>query len=379
MRGHSPPVRLAAAVLCCAASSAARPGSVQAAASARPAATPAPTATPAPLPPPVPIAPDWSAPQPGPRPTPLPDMVAVVAAVKPAVVAVNVTAPGAADGDRRVERIGSASGWIIDAAGLIVTNDHVVAGATDVTVTLDDGRVYRARHIARDPVSDLAVIDIDASGLPVARIGRSSELAVGEPVAALGNALGLGIGMSGGWLSRLDVSITPEGREPLYDLLETDAAINPGNSGGPLATMAGEVIGTTNARLVAHDVEGMGYAISTDWALPIIEQLVRRGEVVRPWLGVALHTVNTGIAEKLALPLDHGVVITHVAAGSPADEAGLHPGNVIVGIAGAPVRTATEAAKAILNSHIGRPLEVEYWQGQYHAVVSITPVRHPRG
>ncbi len=340
-------------------------------------ASAAPSPTPVPLPPPVPIDPGWTAPEPGPHPTPLPDMVAVVAAVKPAVVAVNVIAPGTEAGDRRVERIGSASGWIIDASGLIVTNDHVVAGATDVTVTLDDGRIYRPSHIARDPVSDLAVIAIDASGLPVARIGRSSDLAVGTPVAALGNALGLGIGMSGGWISRVDVSTTPKGREPLYDLLETDAAINPGNSGGPLATLAGEVVGTTNARLVATDVEGMGYAISTDWALPIIEQLVQRGEVVRPWLGLELHTVNTGIAEKLALPLDHGVVVTHVAAGSPAEKAGLHPGNVIVGIAGKPVRTATTAARAILESRIGRPLSVDYWQGRYHATIRITPVRHP--
>ncbi len=304
-------------------------------------------------------------------------MVSVVRAVRPSVVAVNLERITVNSYSSPVTHLVAGSGWIIDANGIIVTNDHVIEGAHSLSVTLDDGRIFPAVQVARDKVDDLAVIKIDATGLPVAKLGRSSQLEVGMPVAVLGNSLGRGISMSGGWVSRLGVSITESTHATLYDLIETDAAVNPGNSGGPLATMAGDIVGITNARLLEDSAEDVGFAISIDWALPIITQLVREGHATRPWLGLALHSVNAGIVERMGLSVDRGALILTVAPGSPAARADLHPGDVIVGIGGTSVTNATSAARAILASAIGKPVAVAYWQGAYHGSVSLTPESNP--
>ena len=168
----------------------------------------------------------------------------------------------------------AGTGWIIDSDGVIVTNNHVVQGANSVSVTLADGRNYPAVYVQGDAATDLAVIKINAQNLPVAPIGDSTALKVGQQVAAVGNALNLGISLVGGWVSRLDTSITFSDGTTLTDMIETDAAINPGNSGGPLVNASGQVVGIANSKLVETGVSGIGYAISISTALPTINHLI---------------------------------------------------------------------------------------------------------
>jgi S1-C subfamily serine protease len=216
----------------------------------------------------------WSAPRAESQSPVLPSIADVVAAVKPSVVAINTEVTFNIFYHSFTQE-GAGSGWIIDEDGIIVTNSHVVAGAETITVTLDDGRTFMVdpNTVASAPLDDLAVIKIDAQNLPTANIGNSSSLRVGDWVVTIGNPLGLGISAKEGIVSRLAVSLTVEGQK-LDDLIETSAAINPGNSGGPLVNMKGEVIGITSAKVASIGVEGLGYAISINEAIPIIEELI---------------------------------------------------------------------------------------------------------
>ena len=286
----------------------------------------------------------------------------VVAKVKPAVVAIN-TESTTYDLFRR-SRIqqGAGSGWIISEDGYIVTNSHVVDGAESVTVTLDDGRTIEADEVYADVLTDLAVVKISATGLPFVEIGDSSLLRVGDPVVAIGNSLGMGISATAGIASAVGVTLDTSPGQTLLDLIQTDAAINPGNSGGPLLNSAGQVVGINSVKIATVGVEGMGYAISVDQALPVIQDLIEHGKVVRPWLGVGLYTVTPAIAERYSLGVDSGVLVTEVVADSPAHKAGLHPGDVIVQFAGDEVTSAQDLADAIGSSQVGEEVEIVYWR-----------------
>ena len=198
----------------------------------------------------------------------------IVAMLKPAVVCVDTEVVFYSFG-RAITQQGAGSGWIIDANGIIVTNYHVVEGARTITVTLDDGRKFTVNPntVAADSLNDLAILKIDAQNLPAAAVGDSSDLRVGDWVVTMGNALGLGTSAKEGIISRLDISLTLDSQK-IGGLIETSAAINPGNSGSPLINMNGEVIGITNAKVASIGVEGMGYAISMNKALPIIQGLI---------------------------------------------------------------------------------------------------------
>lgn len=225
----------------------------------------------------TPVAVDWSIPSTESESTVLPSIADVVAVVKPSVVAIDTKVIVRLFG-RSLTQQGAGSGWIIDENGIIVTNSHVVDGAESITVTLDDGRTFRVDPdtVASDPLSDLAVLKIDAENLPAADIGDASALRVGDWLVAIGNPLGLGISAKEGIVSRLDVSLIVEG-QTLDHLIETSAAINPGNSGGPLVNMKGEVIGITSAKIASVGVEGLGYAISITEVMPVIEELITGG------------------------------------------------------------------------------------------------------
>lgn len=308
-----------------------------------------------------------------------PDLSTLVAEVSPSVVSINVKVTLLNIFGQSISQEGAGSGWIIDSNGLIVTNNHVVAGAKSVEVTLSDGRVYRSVRVVTDPVSDLAVVKIDATGLPAAQIGDSSQMKVGMKVAAIGNALGQGLSMTAGWISRLGASVTISSiNETLYDLIETSTPINPGNSGGPLINMAGQVIGITNAKLVSSSVENIGYAISMQNAMPIIEQLIRKGYVVRPYFGVALQTVNAGVAAVYGLPVNTGALITGVAAGSPASNAGLQTGDVIVQVDGMSVASASQAADALGAAQIGQKVKITFWRSGSQYTAEATPIQNPQ-
>ena len=312
----------------------------------------------------TPINPTWTYPGPDSPNLALPSFVAVVEKVRPSVVVIETST-------------GDGSGWIIDADGIIVTNNHVVADADSIFITLDDGRTFPAESVRTDPITDIAIIKIDARNLPAADVSDCCELKVGQPVAAIGNALGLGISLKGGWISRLNASITIDG-QLLYGLIETDAAVNPGNSGGPLVNMAGEVIGITSVKLVDIDVEGVGYAISMDTALPVIQDLVALGYVVHPFLGIQwLRTVDQAIITLFELNVDKGVLFTGVLSGSPADKAGLEPDDVIVAIDDKEVTTVAELVQAIRSKGVGQEIKITYWRGNSQRDTYATLVEMP--
>jgi serine protease Do len=326
------------------------------------------------------INPSWAPPTPGNLGEELPDIADVVAAVKPAVVAINTESVSYDFFSRPYTQQGAGSGWIIDKSGLIVTNNHVVEGAKTVTVTTWDGTTYTAdvNTIATDPINDLAIIKINAQNLPTVKIGDSSQMRVGDWVIAIGNALGQGIRASEGIISLTDVSLQISQDETLYDLIETTAAINPGNSGGPLVNLSGEVIGITNAKIADVGIEGMGYAISINMASPIIQELINKGYITRPWLGVGLYTVDELVIQQLDLSVDKGVLLTSVVAGSPADRAGLELYDVVVSIGGQDVETVEEFSKVLHASVIGQPLEIKYWRGNKEYTTQAVPIESPK-
>jgi len=311
----------------------------------------------------APTDPDWTLPSTEGQSLLLPDFISVVVKVKPSVVAINTEVTSYDIFNRPFTQEGAGSGWIIDEDGLIVTNNHVVEGAEGITIILDDGRALTAGIVGTDALTDLAVLKIDGTNLPAAYIGDSSKLRIGEWVMAIGNALGMGISAKEGIVSRLEVSIPVSSGQTLYDLIETSAAINPGNSGGPLVNMAGEVIGITSAKLAAVEVEGLGYAISSKVAMPIIVELIQKGYITRPYLGIMFGNIDQWPAIRYDLAVDKGVFITQVAAGSPADKAGLEAGDVIVSFDGEEITNGQELVQAIHSSQIGQKVEIIFWRG----------------
>ena len=201
----------------------------------------------------------------------MPSFAGLINIAQPCVVEINVSAT-VSTGRRTVQQQGAGSGWIMDTNGTIVTNDHVITGATTITVTTSDGNTYPAQVIGEDQVADLALIKIDAAQLQSMKIGDASKLRSGDWVLAIGNPLGQGIIVTQGIISRLGVSVPYSATQTYNDLIETTAPINPGNSGGPLINMAGEVIGITTLGATGG-VQGMGYAISMVDALPVIQKL----------------------------------------------------------------------------------------------------------
>ena len=273
----------------------------------------------------------------------------------------------------------SGSGIIIDKRGYIVTNNHVVDGATSITVSIPDGRTFNATLVGTDPDTDLAVIKINGDNLPTASFGNSSAMQVGEWVLAFGNALALDGGptVTQGVVSATGRSITEDSGTTLYDLIQTDAAINPGNSGGPLVNLNGEVIGINTAKVASEDVAGIGFAISSDSAKPIIDELIAQGYVSRPYLGVSLVTDTPAYANYYGLGTDTGALITQVGQNSPAATAGLKAGDVITTIDGKTISTSDDAIKAIRSHSIGDTIQVSYYRGKDLKSASVTLTENP--
>jgi serine protease Do len=303
----------------------------------------------------------------------------VVEKVYPSVVAINTEVVTLDIFRTPRTQKGAGSGWIIDKDGIIVTNNHVVEGAQKVTVELSDGRIFEAapQNVRTDPVTDLAVIKINATNLPAASVGDSKQLRVGDWVVAIGNPLGQGIRAKEGTVSGLNVSLDVDQGETLGDLIETSAAINPGNSGGPLVNMKAEVVGITSAKIAAVGVEGLGYAISTKTAIPIIEQLIQRGYITRPWLGVTLYTVDQYVAAVNRLSVNKGAVVAYVKPGSPAAQVGLQQLDVIIRFKGKEVTTAEEVINAIHDSQIGEEVQITFIRGNETKTTSARLIQSP--
>jgi len=269
---------------------------------------------------------------------------AIIAAVEQAMPAV-VTVQSRQDSGPFGGSSGSGSGFIFDASGWILTNRHVVDGATAVQVVLDDTRVLPAQIYGIDTLTDLAILKVESDEpLPTIALGSSAELEPGQLAIAIGNPLGTFENtVTTGVVSGLGRQIragdaTQQSSEQLNNLIQTDAAINPGNSGGPLINSAGQVIGINTA--VSQEAQGIGFAIPIDVARPILEQALAGEQLERPWIGVYYQPVTRALAEDEDLSVDHGVLIGNagtapaVFPGSPAAEAGLRPGDVIVAVDG---------------------------------------------
>ena len=316
---------------------------------------------------------------------PLPNIADVVAMVKPSVVAVNVKAMVTVTDffgrTYQQEQDGAGSGWIISSDGLIVTNNHVIDGATSIMVTFDDGSSLPVdlKNVKADTISDLAVLKVDATGLPALKIGDSTKLREGDWVVAIGNSLGEGIRVTQGIVSRKNVSMQADNGQTLQGLIETDATINPGNSGGPLVNMAGEVIGITNAKQVATGVENVGYAISSNEASPLIQDLINNGYIVRPYLGVSTETiVNNSYAFWYGLKVNSGVRITAVGADSPAGKAGLQVNDVIVKFNGQDITDSQQLIDLINKAQVGQTVEMVYWHGSAEQTINVVLIETPK-
>lgn len=250
--------------------------------------------------------------------------------------------------DMKQQSLGS--GFIVDKAGYILTNNHVVDGADDIRVALLDGRSYDAEVKGRDPKTDLALIKIKPeNGLPVATLGDSDALQVGEWVIAIGNPFGFGHTVTAGVVSAKDRTI---GAGPYDAFIQTDASINPGNSGGPLFNVRGEVVGINSAIIASG--QGIGFAIPINMAKNVYEQLRDKGSVTRGWLGVQIQGLTPELRESLNLTGEGGALVAGVIKGDPAEKAGLKAGDVIVEFDGRPVRSDRDLVAVVGNTPVGR-------------------------
>jgi Do/DeqQ family serine protease len=267
---------------------------------------------------------------------------------------------------------GQGSGFIVDASGIVLTNAHVVNQADRVTVTLKDGRQFEGQVKGADEVTDLAVVQINPNNtaLPVARLGDSDAVEVGDWAIAVGNPLGLDNTVTLGIVSTLGRSSSEVGiPDKRLEFIQTDAAINPGNSGGPLLNAQGEVIGINTA--IRADANGIGFAIPINKAKSIEAQLLKNGKVSHPYLGVQMVSLTPDMARTnnadpnatLMLPETEGVLIVRVVPRSPADLAGLRRGDVITQVDGKPMTTAANLQTAVENSQVGQVLQLTILRG----------------
>ena len=274
-------------------------------------------------------------------------------------------------------REGLGSGFVIDKAGHIVTNFHVVEGAEDVAVNFSGDDQLRARVVGSDPSTDIAVLRIDtpARALTVLPLGNSESVRVGDPVVAIGNPYGLERSATAGIVSALQREIQSPARFTIDRVIQTDAAINQGNSGGPLLNARGQVIGVNTAIFSPSGGNiGIGFSIPINTVRDVVAELIDKGRVDHAWVGITMHTIDEELANTVRLPVDRGVLVREVVPGSPADDAGLQGGNttvVVNGVSymlggdiitradGKPVTSAEELGEAIAAKEPGDELQLE--------------------
>ncbi|MCS7223611.1 MAG: trypsin-like peptidase domain-containing protein [Armatimonadetes bacterium] len=266
----------------------------------------------------------------------------------------------------------AGSGIIIDGKrGLVVTNHHVVEGARTITVTLKDGRSYKARLLGAEPQLDLAILKIDANGLPEARFGRSDELKEGAWVIAIGNPYGFSNTATVGIISAKGRSL-PDDETFLNDLLQTDAAINPGNSGGALVNLKGEVVGLNVA--MRPGAQGIAFAIPAEIVSDAVQQLLRHQEVRQPVIGIRYDMASAEELNQMGLSTPKALKVVSVMEGTPAEKAGLHAGDAIVQINGQPVRDVHHLRQVVRQSaQMGTPFQITVVRQGKTRSISIQP------
>jgi serine protease Do len=305
-------------------------------------------------------------------------VINAVSDAMPAVVTIQSRSEGIFGGSS-----GVGSGFIYNPNGWILTNKHVVEGANELTVVLNDSRELPARVYGVDTLTDLAIVKVDARNLPTIQLGNSAELEPGQLAIAIGNPLGTFENtVTTGVISGLGRQIqaggaTQTSSEQLNNLIQTDAAINPGNSGGPLLNSAGQVIGVNTA--VSQEAQGIGFAIPIDVARPIAELAVAGAPIERPWIGVYYQPVTKQLAQEQDLPVDSGVVIGSnspdvpaVFPDSPAARAGLQDGDIIVAIDGDPITATSDLATHILPHQPGDQVVLRVLRGSSTREVTVT-------
>ncbi len=313
-------------------------------------------------------------------------VVDVVERVSPAVV--NISAEslvrerdpffgGLLGRSRRAVSLGS--GLIVDPAGVVVTNAHVIEGASRITVTTLDGRELPADVVGSDRDADLAVLSVAAHDLPAVGLGTASDLLIGETVVAIGNPYGLSHSVTAGTLSARGRALPTQGagETRFTDFLQTDASINPGNSGGPLVDLRGVVIGINTA--IISGANGIGFAIPADRARRVVADLRRYGETRPLWSGLRLTTVDVALARAEDLPVERGARVDRVVPGSPAAAAGFAAGDVVVAIAGQPVAAREDVTTALYSAPPGDALPVAVRRGERRLTLSLAAERPPRG
>ena len=259
-----------------------------------------------------------------------------------------------------VETEGAGSGVVFRADGYIVTNNHVVSGAKEIIVSLADGRSLKGKLIGADEVTDLAVVKVEASDLPVATFGDSDGIVVGEPAIAIGNPLGLEFqgSVTSGVISALNRTLDISDKR--VKLLQTDAAINPGNSGGALVNADGQVIGINSAKVAASGVEGMGFSIPSNTVQAIIKELMEKGYVARPYLGVTIFDPGTAARYGYQLNIDKGVYVFRLTLGGPADKAGLQRGDIILKMGDKEVNSVSELRRQVGEHKVGDSVKITF-------------------
>lgn len=288
----------------------------------------------------------------------LPALREVVAKVSPAVVGVDVNSTALDFFLRPIEQHSAGSGVIIRSDGFVVTNDHVIAGAVSIQVSLADNRVFDAEVVGRDSRSDLAVLKIDAADLPHVALAPRDSVDVGDWVVAFGNALGLegGPTVTVGIVSALGRTVRTSSGTTLADLIQTDAAINEGNSGGPLVNLKGELVGI-NTTILA-EAQGIGFAINSETVERFAKDLIEFGRVRLPLIGLQGRTLSQAAAQQLGLKTSSGVLVTAVAEG-PARQAGIQSQDVIIRFAGQGISSWDQFLGILRSRRPGETVEAE--------------------
>jgi len=314
-------------------------------------------------------------------------VVAVVEKVAPAVV--NISAEsivrevdpffGQFFGSRSRRSQSLGSGFVIDPTGIVVTNAHVVEGASKIVVTLLDGRELDADVLGFDHDADLAVLNVrGVKGLPAVPLGTSGDLMIGESVVAIGNPFGLSNSVTSGVLSARGRSVPSEsGERNFTDFLQTDASINPGNSGGPLVNILGEVIGINTA--IVSGANSVGFAIPADRARRIVDDLLRFGELRPLWTGLRLLTLDAELARRYDLDASRGALVFKVYPGSPAAQAGLAEGDLVTAAGGRPVAAREDVTTELYSLPAGRGLALDLRRAGKPLKVTLAPAAPPRG